>query len=324
MSMFWGDADQPLAINQIHPCVIGCVPSLIHHPDLEGEDPALFRLLQNTASHSGYQLRDDRRQSRIQATKSGAKWKHRKKWIPLILLSAGMVLPKSTHATEQPLANIKAFVKNLPETEPQNSPESFTLNRLTNTPIAQSIEDWQGMLLEILMLHWQPGENDPEDMLEQIRTLAGYYSQFPEVRSLLVNLRDLPWHMQYARNRYLTEVFGTKKAVHSARVHFDPASAAQLQFSDACIENTIVCVASPADVLLHELLHVHQVFSDPVRFIAQTTMANGSYPHGHETKTIELEQRLYRSMSAVDMLQRPLRSTHLGKSVAVRCFTCID
>lgn len=324
MQMFWADADQPLAINNVHPCVINCVPSLVHHPDLEREDQGLFRFLQALASRSGFQLRCDRRHCNEATAKNQRGWKHRKKWIPVILLSAGMMLPKLSYASEVPLASIKAFMTNLSSADIQKPSDLGVRNPLASEPFTEAQEDWQKKIAGILTDHWQPGENDPENMVEKISALANYYSQFPEVRRLLVALSDLPWHMQYSKNRYLTEVFGTQKAVHSARIYFDPASAAQLQFSDSCIESSPVCVASPADVLLHELLHVHQVFVDPVRFIAQTAAAKGSYPHAHEEKTIELEQQLYRSMSSVDNLQRPSRSAHVGRSVAVRCFTCID
>lgn len=324
MQMLWRDADQPLALSHVHPCVIDHVPNLIHHPDLEREDKSLFQFLQALASRSGFQLRGDRRHSRLQTACGDHEWKHRRKWIPVMLLSASMILPKLGHAADMPLTTIKAFVNNLAEPEVNESRDLSVLGRLDGAHFVEAQEEWEEKIMEILVAHWQPGKNDPENLVQQLRVLSNYYSRYPEVRRLLMDLADLPWHMQYSNDRYLTEIYGTKKAVHSAMVYFDPASAAQFHFSDDCIENGPLCIASPADVLLHEFLHAHTVLSDPMRFIAQTNAEPGSYPHAHETATIEREQQLYRSMSDIDQLQRPSRSKHIGKSVSVACSICID
>jgi len=324
MQMLWRDADQPLAISQVHPCVIDRVPSLIHHPDLEREDQSLFQFLQSLALRSGFQLRGDRRHSRVQTVGDDRKWMHRKKWIPVMLLSASMMVPKSGRAADIPLATVNAFVNHFIQPIIKEEQDLSDLDRLNDARFTEPQAEWEGKIMEILVAHWQPGKNDPENLAQQIHMLANYYSRYPEVRRLLVDLADLPWHMQYSNNRYSTEVYGTKKAVHSVMVYFDPASAAQFHFSDDCIENVPLCVASPADVLLHELLHAHEVLTDPMRFIAQTSAEPGSYPHAHETATIKREQQLYRSMSAIDQLQRPSRSKHIGKPVSVACSICID
>ncbi len=107
-----------------------------------------------------------------------------------------------------------------------------------------------------------------------------------------------------------------------AIIHFNTRSAAQLRLNNGCANNPI-CIASPADALLHELLHTHSMLVRSEEFIAQGGMNNVMYPYKHEYAVIGAERQLYASMSTQDKIKRPQRREHTGRTVKANCPTCI-
>ena len=120
----------------------------------------------------------------------------------------------------------------------------------------------------------------------------------------------------------MTTASGSALQVDKATVHFNTRSAAQLRLNNGCKGNP-VCVASPADALLHELLHVHSMLVKSEEFISQGGMNNVLYPYQHEYQVIDKERALYAGMSVHDKLKRPQRREHSGRLIRAACATCI-
>lgn len=182
---------------------------------------------------------------------------------------------------------------------------------------------WEQALAQIFADHWRSTDQDPATLDEDLQILARYFSAYPQVRQLLRGLHGLAWELRYTPATFKTEVRGNHLQVHSVRVHFDSRTAAQFRFQQACSEKRPYCVASPADVLLHELIHAHIILTQPHSFIAQGGLDRALYPHQHEQEAIAQEATLYQAMTELDQQPRPLRTEHTGRSLPVSCITCV-
>lgn len=182
---------------------------------------------------------------------------------------------------------------------------------------------WEDALLRVLQDHWQSTEQDPPHLEVDLAVLARYFSAYPEVRKLIMDLHGKAWKLQFSPETFKTEVRGNRLQVSAVTVHFDLRTAAQFRFHNACSKKRPHCVASPADVLLHELLHAHIILTQPQRFIRQGGMGGAMYPYQHEQQTIAHEARLYRAMTLRDQQPRPLRTEHTGRPLLVHCATCV-
>lgn len=176
---------------------------------------------------------------------------------------------------------------------------------------------------QILLQHYSENGRQPLLMAESIGDLAEYLGQFPEVVSLLSDIAPYPWTFEYRERSFLTEVTGTHMRVDKVKVYFDPKSSAKLKFHRACSKKPLHCIASPADALLHEFLHVKSVFLDTKAFLAQGGMNRALYPYMYEQNIIDQENDLYRAMSEVDNQPRPIRREHHGKYAIAGCVSCI-
>ena len=176
----------------------------------------------------------------------------------------------------------------------------------------------------ILREHYYAQAGDPAYLQEDMSELALYVSRYPEAVNLLLSLKDQPWRLAYKKDTFLTEVRGSQVQVRSVTVYFDSRAAAQLRNRKACITQPDACTASPADALLHELLHAESALLKPREFIAQGGLNSVIYPYAHEYAVIKREGELYRAMSSLDGQLRPHRNAHAGKLVASSCVTCID
>lgn len=181
-----------------------------------------------------------------------------------------------------------------------------------------------GFIRSVLLDHWQQTSNDPPSLMQDLEKMASYFSQFPQVHALFKALDAQDWSLRYGDKTFETKIEGKNMAIENIEVVFDPRSAAQFRFNKACDVKKPYCIASPADVLLHELLHVRSILANPQEFIASGGLSNMLYPYEHERNTIESERKLYRAMSAHDEQARPLRNEHSGRHVLVACVTCIQ
>ncbi len=152
-----------------------------------------------------------------------------------------------------------------------------------------------------------------------LHTVATYFSQFPDIVSMLVELERYRFNLRHDDGRWQTRVELRNDQVVSATISFDFSAAAQMRFSDGCLGQA-GCTAMPADALLHELLHVYLIFTAPGRFI--TSSRNADYPHEHESDVIALEREFYQTMTRADGLPRPERHRHYAKVVGVSCPVC--
>ncbi len=177
-------------------------------------------------------------------------------------------------------------------------------------------------LYNILTAHYKPQPNDPDYIQSDLKEMAEYYSQFPNVVALFTSLKEKDWSLSYNENTWSTVASGSALNVESANIKFNTRSAAKLKFHNSCKQN-FVCIASPADALLHELLHAYSMLVNTQEFIKQGGMNRFRYPYKHEYAVIKTENALYASMSKVDGIKRPQRNEHSGKKIIAHCVTCI-
>lgn len=198
--------------------------------------------------------------------------------------------------------------------------------QLSPTPLAL-IDDLGSSFAEIeaiLLSHYQSSANEPEYISADIADMARYFAQYPEAVRLIRSLQDQRWRLAYRQDSFETQVTGNQIQVKSVKVFFDSRSAAQLRKHKACSDKPGACIASPADALLHELLHVESALLNTEEFIAQGGLSKVIYPYQHERAVIKRENQLYKSMSHLDGGYRPHRSNHSGKLLASACVTCLD
>ncbi len=313
-----GDALEPL---EIHPCELAGHATLIYAKGLRQQYPAVYARLRRYAIQGGLTLKEDQRSSQHQRHNA-----QRKPWMATISLLCIVGLGGSHPSFADTPLDIDVRSQKLhafANTAPSNT--DLYKTPLEEQPPADASNDPDAIakLAEILRRHWQPSVYDPQSMPKDIDLLAEYYSQYPEVRRLIYALDKYTWRLNYAREKHETNIHGTRLSVSSADVFFDPRTATQFKFNSACKDMRSHCVASPADVLLHELLHVYLAFSDTDTFIAHGGMTSFTYPFQHEQLTIANERSLYSSMKRVDGRARPLRHEHSGRHRASLCVTCI-
>ena len=177
-------------------------------------------------------------------------------------------------------------------------------------------------LFETLRDRYKKQKSDPNYIINDLKEIANYYNDFPESVSLIEALKSKSWELSFDENSWVTTGSGNVMQVDKATIHFNTRSAAQLRLNNGCDDNP-VCIASPADALLHELLHTHSMLVNGEEFIAQGGMNNVIYPYEHEYSVIGKERKIYASMSSQDNVKRPQRREHTGRTVKANCPTCI-
>ena len=162
------------------------------------------------------------------------------------------------------------------------------------------------------------------DIEKDLRAMADYYSSFPDVIKLFALIENKNWQLHFSKGEYYTDFSGTKLKIEKIKVFFDPKYGTQLKFYKKCEEKKPFCVCSPADTLLHELIHVSVIFGDIAQFFADGGVTSFTYPISHERRVIKHENALYKSMSKIDNKPRPIRSEHHGRPVLSSCVTCLE
>lgn len=177
----------------------------------------------------------------------------------------------------------------------------------------------------LLQSRYQRTKGDPSYVWNDLDKLAAYYSTFPQAVELLLSLEAKSWRLTYRKDTWMTRASGTRVSVNTVRILFDTRAAAQLRFRRNCTGSPR-CVISPADALLHELLHARKMLLEPDRFIAQGGMGGVLYPYIHEADVISAENALYAAMVKTDGLERPQRPRHkhIGKMLRASCAVCIN
>ncbi|VUD66194.1 hypothetical protein TDB9533_03527 [Thalassocella blandensis] len=293
----------------IHSCLIEGQHHFIHAPHLPNTDPEYFFQLEHFAASHNINLKPDRRS---QAENSHSC--RRKKLLPIIFLTLGVAM-ESVYAKQAPQPQYHTGAEEIIINTQQE--KILSLKNLTeDTAESRIIEN-------ILRDHYVSQAEDPATLVRDLKNLARYYSQHPEAAKLINALSMSDWELKYAPHTFQTDVSGTRLSVNKITIYFDPRSGAKLKFYNKCASKKPYCVASPADALLHEFLHVHSIINDINRFIADGGMGSHIYPAEHERQTILKENVLYKAMSQRDKQPRPIRSEHSGRHVLVSCVTCL-
>jgi hypothetical protein len=299
----------------VHACVIDGVPHFIHAPTLALTHPEFFCRLSGYAERHGICLQPDRR-----AADSAASDCRRKKFLSIVFLVMG-IYTEGACAEEVDLSlNLIApeYTASILPDEEQPTSRMAKLVEQAQTSLTSQI------LTQILLNHMDDIEQYPPDIVDDIHELAAYYAQYPAAVKLIQSIAHNEWKLKYAPHTFQTNVKGSRMDIDQVEVFFDPRSGAKLKFYDKCAEQKPFCIASPADALLHELLHVQTITNDKGAFIGQGGLDPWRYPAEHERLTIVKENALYRSMTLIDKRPRPLRSEHNGRHVLVSCATCYE
>ncbi len=231
-------------------------------------------------------------------------------------------LTYSAGAEEMPVSTRLLALSSATVAESVSAPAPYDLRSATLILDAEGIF-WRDKIYTILRQHHRPDSGDPNYLLHDMAVMADYFARYPTVRELFAAVAGKRWHWQHGEHQAETRVEGSRLQVRSLQIRFDSRAGAQFQFRNACADKIPYCFAAPADVFLHELLHVHAILTNPDAFIAQGGMGEHLYPHLHERDTIAAERRLYTLMSRLDNFPRPLRTSHSGRRTTTQCATCL-
>lgn len=329
---FWNDSCQVWrnmeglqlgSTHPIHSSIIGGTQHFFHSPNLHLSDPEYFQKLQEYATQHKIVLKADRRNHKDITLHS-----RRKAFLPIIFLTLGLSSPALAMQNDhQPHTPYTTEEKNGKLHNHHSGPAEAIIKSQQAKILSQkhTTEDTleSKNIENILRNHYISRSNDPPALMRDIKNLARYYSLYPEAIKLINSISKYEWELRYAPHTFQTDIVGTRLSVKKITIYFDPLSAAKLKFYDKCKAKTPFCVASPADALLHEFLHVQAISKDIKRFIADGGMSAHVYPSAHERQTIEQENVLYKAMSERDKKPRPIRSEHSGRHVLVSCVTCL-
>ncbi len=310
----------------VHPCIINNQPHIVYPRGLQEKSPGLFFKLTQHYQNQGYILKEDQR-----SDKFFNKYKNqRQKWAPILLFTASLIFESSAFADIEIDVNEYASFRNHQNIELQLISNNKIREQIQYTvksanTIKNTIQIKSGLaqsLFDELNNRYHKQNSDPEYIVEDLKEIANYYSNFPESVALINALKDKNWMLSFDEDNWVTTGSGSMFQVDKAVIHFNTRSAAQLRLNNGCADNP-VCIASPADALLHELLHTHSMLVKGEEFIMQGGMNNVLYPYKHEYAVIDSERKLYASMSKQDNIKRPQRREHTGRTVKAHCSTCI-
>lgn len=311
---------------RVHPCVIDGQAHIVYPRGLREHSPILFEKLSRYFHANGYRLKEDQR-----SRNDSVHHNKRRRWAQVVLFSASLMFEGTVSAGFQsendntpsnPTQKIELRImpKHLAHIPDKQS--GATLNDLSVHEMTKVHPGIAEAIFTTLHAHYNSNNTDPEYVTDDLKQIANYYSQFPQVISLLESLKDKNWKLVYDEDNWDTVAIGNTMQVNKAIVHFNTRSAAQLLLNRKCKDNP-VCIASPADALLHELLHTYSMLVDTTQFIDEGGMNNMLYPYEHEYAIIDAERKLYASMTRVDDLKRPQRTDHTGRNIFAHCPVCI-
>lgn len=308
----------------VHPCVINNQPHIVYPKGLPAQQPKLFQSLQDYYQRKGYALKEDQRR----ANSTHQHTHERRRWAPILLFTAelmfdGAAFADTNNTKQEQVAHTDHQVELLLVSAPTNQLPNELPALLPQQAKLKAIDSAAANRIYDLLQHrYKKNDSDPDYILNDFREIANYYSGFPEVIKILESLNNKNWQLVYDEHSWVTVASGNVFKVNNVSVHFNTRSAAQLKMYNRCKENP-VCIASPADALLHELLHTQSMLVRTDEFLAQGGMNAVMYPYKHEYAIIDAERKLYANMSSRDAIKRPQRIDHTGRLVKAQCATCI-
>jgi len=311
----------------VHPCTINNQPCVVYPFGLQKNSPLLYTQLKKYFTQKGYLLKEEQRLNE----KSTSRNVERRKWLPILMFTAAMFMESDVSASEivhHKNEKINDVIKhnvelNLIPPQQIQGVNKITIDKKQPSHKIQSLKSTTALIIyNILNEHYIKQSSDPDYIQSDLLTMANYYSRYPKVISLITSLKYKEWVLKYNESIWSTVAEGSTLQVDSATINFNTRSAAKLKLQNSCKENP-VCIASPADALLHELLHTHSMLLNTNEFIAQGGMNRFRYPMKHEYEVIKLERKLYSDMSMQDGVKRPQRNEHSGRKIIASCVTCI-
>lgn len=310
----------------VHPCVINKQPHIVYPRDLKDKSPELFAKLTQHYQSQGYILKEDQRSEKY----SDKHKSERRKWAPILLFTASLMFESSAFADVELEINESVSLQQQHQVELQLISNKTIRDKIQDQvkPINETSKqvriksELAQSLFDIFESRYQKQKTDPDYIIDDLKEIANYYSDFSESVTLVEALKDKNWYLSFDEHNWVTTGSGNMMQVDKAVIHFNTRSAAQLRLNNGCADNP-VCIASPADALLHELLHAHSMLVEGEKFVAQGGMNNVMYPYQHEYAVIDSERELYASMSIQDKIKRPQRREHTGRTVKAHCPTCI-
>lgn len=325
--------------NFLHPCIIAEQPALVCQRDLSRNNPPAYDELAAIALEFGLYLKEDSRSRQLPGHPN------RRRQIGMILsFCAGLAAtPQTTTADSltpvlaaSASANLAPVMTTMQATVVYGTDHRPVIQlRHRSPPTAAQVLTTLGakadqrdsdpaaetFITEFLTRHYQAAVGDPKTIKADFASLAAYFARYPQIIDLIKALRDQNLTLQYRAETWQTEALGNPYEVNHVIVYFDSRMGAQLLYQPGC-ETTPACSISPADALLHELLHAKLMLLDSEHFLATGAM-NSLYPAEHEREVISAENRLYDAMNQQDGLSRPLRHRHAGELLQVACPACI-
>ena len=311
----------------VHPCTINNQACVVYPFGLQKNSPILFSQLKKYFTKKGYILKEEQRLNEKNTNRN----LERRKWLPILLFTAAMFMEPDLSASEivqKQNDNTYDAIKHSIELNLIPPQQIIIVNNIAiekKQPRLkiQSLKSTTAIIIyNILNEHYVKQSSDPGYIQTDLLEMANYYSRYPKVISLITSLKSKEWILKYNESIWSTVAEGSALQVDSATINFNTRSAAKLKLQNSCKDNP-VCIASPADALLHELLHTHSMLLNTNEFIAQGGMNRFRYPMKHEYAVIKLERKLYSDMSNQDGTLRPQRNEHSGRKIIASCVTCI-
>lgn len=328
--------------NFLHPCVIDGKAALVCQRDLSSNNGSAFAELQAIADQYRIYLKEDRRTHEV-----GHEFSNRRKNIGVVLTFCLGLMASSKMVTAGGLqgpASRGSVIAHLSmpinpmqaKIEIGNDGEKVISLRHTRLPTAEQVwesyarhkpslnidDEAAGKIKKFLSSAYQPEPGDPLNINSDIDDIARYYAQYPQVINLLEELQQKKVVLKYKADNWQAQAWGNQVSVDSVTIFFDTRAGAQLLNQADCSANP-ACNISPADALLHELLHAKLMLIDSQHFIEGGNMQETLYPFEHEREVIASENQLYREMNQQDGLSRPLRKRHSGQLFHVACPACL-
>jgi hypothetical protein len=324
----------------LHPCIIDGKPALVCRANLGKTGPAAFIELQDIAQRHGLYLKEDSRSRDLTpannrrrnvglvlsfcvgmlATTRTVTADELYSAQPLQAVAGQLIKPGNQLQTNMTLDEHGGPVIRLRRIQPPTAAEvlaAYTAKQ-TGLPGDSAAAD---AITSFLRNSYQANSADPKTVSADLSEIAAYYSHYPQIISLINELRGQKLSLKYQAGTWQTEAWGNQFGVDSATIYFDTRLGAQLLNDPGC-DSTPACGISPADALLHELLHAKLMLLNAEHFIDTGGMSQTLYPFEHEREVIGRENQLYQDMNQLDGRARPLRHRHSGELLQVACPAC--
>ncbi len=323
----------------LHPCLIDRNAALVCQSGLSDLSPGAYDALENIAGQFGLFLKQDQRQSSKRFSQNR---RSRKIWafgFCLSLVSAS-VFSRNIDVSSNDLVQTAEIPGNAHShrmsayINHQNGHSRVHIGHVTPPSVELVLQSFQAKksllkadrkaiytIEKFLRRVYQPKKGDPVYLCSDLKKIAQYYGRYPQVVELIHELKQKDVKLEYKKSHWQAQAEGTAYTVDSVTVYFDTRMGAQLWQEQRCKGNP-ACHISPADALLHELLHARLMIVNTDEFIKNGGMQSTLYLFDHEKQVIAMENQLYRSMTQADGLFRPLRNRHTGRLLRVSCALC--